>query len=115
MDKARATAGGLTVFRKRGGDGLRSVFAPLLGLGPGQFDQFGHFPAQLFLEDFAQGNVRRPEIGGVGDQGPAQAAAPRVQLAHATGHEIDEHVGVANLFQGFPTEFSVHNVIKAVQ
>jgi hypothetical protein len=41
-------------------------------------DDFGHFPAHFSLDDFSQGNVRRAEIGDVGDERLAGASSARI-------------------------------------
>src|SRR5208282_348339 len=88
---------------------MESAFPAFLGLRTDQFDRLRHFPADFFLEDFAQRDVRRAEIRGVIHQRPAQAAAAGIELAHAPRNEVDEDVRVANFFSGLFAEFSVHN------
>ena len=84
------------------------MLSTLLGCGPDQFGQLGQIKANLFLDDFAQGNVRRAEGGGVGDERSAESAGAGVELAHAARDEVDQDVGVANFFQGFSAKFCVH-------
>lgn len=65
----------------RQGTGLgRSMFSALFGGGPNQFRDLGHFETNLFLDDFAQRDIRRPHITGF-DQGTAQRPGPGIELA----------------------------------
>jgi hypothetical protein len=71
------------------------------------FSQFRHFKAHLLFDDFGKCDVRRSHVGGVGDQWTAGRAAARIELAHTTGDEVYQNVGVANFLQCFFAEFSV--------
>ena len=87
----------------------KSPFPSFLGRRSDQFDRFGHFPADLFLENFPQGDVGHAEVGDIGHQRPAQPAAAGIELAHTARDQVDQHVWVADLFGGLLAEFSVHN------
>jgi len=41
---------------------------------PGQFDEFRHLKTHFVLDDLQLGNVRRAEIGDIGDERPARAS-----------------------------------------
>jgi len=89
------------------------VLLALLGDGPGEHFDLRAVPTDLILDDLAQGDVRRAEVGIVRDERTTHAAATGVQLAHAPGDDVDENVGGANLLQSFFAEFSVHNIIQS--
>ena len=48
-----------------------TLLGPFLGGRTGQFDQFGHFEADFFLDNFKQGNVRGAKIGNIRHEWPA--------------------------------------------
>src|SRR5437667_5793210 len=48
---------------------------------PSQLDDFRHIKTHFVLNDLQQGNVRRAEICGVGDERPARASSASSQLA----------------------------------
>ena len=82
----------------------------------GGFDELqflGEIGRDFVFEDFRQSNVGHTQPDGIADQGTAQGAAAGVQLAHATRHQVDEHVRVADFRQRFPAEFAIHNSIRA--
>ena len=89
---------------------MESPFPAFLGLGPDQFDRLGKFPADLLLENFAQGDVGRAEVRGIGHQRTAQPAAAGIELADTSRNEVHQHVRVADLLGGLLAKFSVHNV-----
>ena len=64
-------------------------------------DDFGHFPAHFSLDDFSQGNVRRAEIGDVGDERPVHSPATSIQLADAPRNQVDQYVRVKDYRQRF--------------
>src|ERR1017187_7377973 len=59
-----------------------SAFLALLGQRTDQFDRFRHFPADFVLQQFAQRDVRCPEVPHVANERTAQTAAAGIQLAH---------------------------------
>jgi hypothetical protein len=91
----------------------KSVLLALFGDGPGQFFDFRKVPTDFVLNDLAERNVSRAEIGVIRNQRAAHATAAGVQLTDAAGDDVDENVGRANLFQSFLAEFSVHNVFQS--
>src|SRR5580658_3183343 len=88
--------------------GKKLPLAAFLGSWADQLGDFGHFPADLFLDDFAQGNVRDALAGGSVHKGTAQTTAAGIELANTAGDQVDEDVRVADFFGGFFSEFSVH-------
>ena len=89
------------------------VFLAFLGHGPCQFHWLGQIPANLLFDNLAQGHIRHAEIGGIGNQGTVHTTTTGVELAHPTRDQIDQYVGVANLFQSFFAEFSVHSFCQS--
>ena len=77
------------------------MFLALLADGSGKFHNLGHFDTDLLLDDFNQGDVRRPHVADVSYQRPTQSPASGVELAHASGYQVDQNVGVANFLQRF--------------
>lgn len=88
---------------------LLAIVGRLFHLG-----QFRQVPAGFFLDDLGQRNVRRAHARDVGEQRTAEAAAARVELAHAPRDEVDQNVGVANLLQCFFTKFSVQDFSQLI-
>jgi hypothetical protein len=88
------------------------LFGALLGRWAAQFDEFRHFEADFFLDDFEQGDVRDAQVRAGVNEGTAHGACAGVELADAPGYEVDQNVGVANLLQSFFREFSVQVLLK---
>ena len=59
------------------------MFLALFGDGADEFDEFGEFEPDLFLDDFEEGDVGGAEVIGMGDEGPAQGAGAGIELADA--------------------------------
>ena len=65
----------LTLCRELGlchRSGLHPTLGPFaaLGCGADEFDNFGHFESNFFLDDFSQGNICQTEIPRVAQQRP---------------------------------------------
>ena len=97
-------------------NGRAEASAPLAFFGAvGRFfdvAQLGHFPADFFLDDFQQRDVRGTEAGDVSDQGTADGTAAGIELAHAARDEVDQNVGVANFLQSLFAKFSVQDFYR---
>src|SRR5215813_1526469 len=93
----------------------RILLSPLalLWVGLDQLVFLRHFPAHLVFEDFAESDIGGAEVGRVGQQRFAASAAGGVQLAHAPGDEVDQHVGVTHFGQRLPAEITIHDMVWA--
>src|SRR6266498_5354194 len=89
-----------------GGGALASL--AFLGGRVDQLQFFRHLPAHLLLDDFLQGNIRGAQVCRFDQQWPAEVASAGVKLAHASGHQVDEHIGIAHLGQGLSAQFAIH-------
>ena len=67
----------------------------------GQFDEFGHFEADLLFDNFEQSDVSDAEVSDIANERAAQCAAAGVELADTSRNQVDQNVGVANLLQCF--------------
>lgn len=83
----------------------------VLSRGPCEGGQRRHFEAHLAFDDFTQGDIGRAESPGFGYQRPASAAAARVQLADATGNQVNEGLGIGDPGQSFLHEESIHKLV----
>lgn len=98
--------------RLRGG---RVRFRPALGFATslsgrtGQDDEFRTFPADFFLDNFAQRDVRDAHLSGVGYERATDRSGAGVELADAAGNEVYQDVGIADFLHGLFYEFSVHD------
>lgn len=67
-----------------------------------------HFPADFAFGDFEQGDVRRAQSSGFGNERTGRTAArDAVQLPNAARNDVHEDVRVSNFFQSFASKFSV--------
>ena len=82
--------------------------ATFLGQQPDDLLEFRFHPAHFVFDDFAEGDVGRAEIAHVGDEGTAHRPAIGIDLPYATGHDIDEHGGVAHFFKGQFYKVCIH-------
>ncbi len=67
----------------------------------GQFDEFGHFEADLLFDNFEQGDISDAQVSDIANERAAQSAAAGVELPDASRNQVDQNVGVANLLQCF--------------
>ena len=71
------------------------------------YEFFRHIKADLFLDNFPQGDVRHAGVTNLTYKRPAHRAATGIELPHATRDQVDQNVGVANLHQSLLAQFAI--------
>ena len=75
------------------------MLLPFFGHRPCEFDEFRHFKANFFFDNFEQGDIGSPQVSDITDEGTAHGSATRVELADTPRNEVDQNVGIANFLQ----------------
>ena len=83
----------------------------LLGSGPDQFGNFGHFEPDLLIDDFHERDIGGTVIAGL-DERPAHCAGAGIKLAHAARNEVNQNVGIPNFLQCFLRKFGVQGFLS---
>ena len=95
----------------------RSVLLAFPARGSHQLDRLGQFPANFVFDDFAQGNVRRAQVGRLEDQRTAEAAGDSDAVADLieSGYVERTRVGRRNQYTINPTVEMRHQLQRGFE